>query len=83
VTTDLFYDPREGVAERWRDEGAEAVEMEAAAVLATAARKGVPAACLLAVTDDVSDGRVRMDDDRIEEVGLELGRAALRALASR
>jgi len=82
VTTDLFYDPRADLPGRWRDQGAEAIEMEAAAVLAAAARHGVAAACLLAVTDQLADGRVRMDQERIEEVGVELGRTALEALAA-
>ena len=81
VTTDLFYDPREDLPDRWRDQGARAVEMEAAAVLATAARRGVPAACLLAVTDQLSNGRVRMDQDGIEAIGIELGRTGLKALS--
>jgi purine-nucleoside phosphorylase len=55
--------------------------METAAVLAVAARHGARAACLLAVTDQLSDGRTRMDDERIEEIGVELGEVALRALA--
>ena len=38
VTTDLFYDPRPGLEDAWREAGALAVEMEAAAVLAAAAR---------------------------------------------
>jgi DeoD family purine-nucleoside phosphorylase len=82
VTTDLFYDPREELPGEWRAAGAQAIEMETAAVLAVAARHGVRAACLLAVTDQLSNGRVRMDQEGIEEVGLELGRAALRALGS-
>ena len=81
VSTDLFYDPREGMHERWLESGALAIEMEAAAVLAVARRHGVRAACLLAVTDQLTGGRVRMEQERIEEVGVELGRAALEALA--
>src|SRR4051812_44305205 len=53
VSTDLFYDPREELPDRWRAGGAAAVEMEAAAVLAVAARRGVRASCLLAVTDQL------------------------------
>ena len=51
VSTDLFYDPDEGAQDEWVAAGALAVEMEAAAVFAVAARHGVPAACLLAVSD--------------------------------
>jgi DeoD family purine-nucleoside phosphorylase len=83
VTTDLFYDPREDLPDEWRAAGAQAIEMEAAAVLAVARRHGVRAACLLAVTDQLSNGRVRMDQEAIEAVGVELGRAALAALSSR
>jgi len=81
VSTDLFYDPRDDLPDRWRAAGAQAVEMEAAAILAVARRRGVRAATLLAVTDQLRDGRVRMDQDAIEAIGVELGRAALDALA--
>ena len=81
VSTDLFYDPRENLADSWRAAGAQAVEMEAAAVLSVAARHGVGAACLLAVTDQLADGRLRMEQEQIEAAGVELGRAALAALA--
>jgi DeoD family purine-nucleoside phosphorylase len=80
VTTDLFYDPREELPAEWRAAGAEAIEMEAAAVLAVAQRHGVSAACLLAVTDQLSNGRVRMEQEAIEEIGIDLGRTALAAL---
>jgi DeoD family purine-nucleoside phosphorylase len=81
VTTDLFYDPREELPAQWRAAGAEAIEMETAALFAVASRRGVAAASLLAVTDQVANGRVRMDQEQIEEVGIELGRTALAALA--
>jgi DeoD family purine-nucleoside phosphorylase len=81
VSTDLFYDPRPEVHGRWVEAGAQAIEMEAAAVLAAAARRGTRAACVLAVTDELADRRIRMDQERIEEVGVELGRTALAALA--
>lgn len=82
VSTDLFYDPREDLPARWVDAGAQAVEMEAATVLSVAGRRGVRAACLLAVTDQLADGRVRMDQEQIDEIGVELGRVALAALAA-
>src|SRR4051812_42656253 len=77
VSTDLFYDPRPEIHGQWVEAGAQAIEMEAAAVLAVAARREVRGACLLAVTDELADGRVRMDQERIEEIGVELGRVAL------
>jgi DeoD family purine-nucleoside phosphorylase len=81
VSTDLFYDPRADVHERWVQAGAEAIEMEAAAVLSVALRHGARAGCVLAVTDELANGRVRMGQERIDEVGVELGRVGLAALA--
>jgi DeoD family purine-nucleoside phosphorylase len=81
VTTDLFYDPDESRPDEWVAAGAVAVEMEAAAVLAVAARHGVPAACLLAVSDTLVAGRERLDEAALARVGEDLGRAALAALA--
>jgi DeoD family purine-nucleoside phosphorylase len=81
VTTDLFYDPREELPGIWHAAGAKAIEMETAAILTVAQRNGIRAGCLLAVTDQLADGRVRMDQEQIEEVGVRLGAAALNALA--
>jgi len=81
VTTDLFYDPREELPGRWVAAGAQAIEMETAAVFAVAGRRGVRAASLLAVTDQLANGRVRMEQEAIDAVGVELGRTALAALA--
>ena len=80
VSTDLFYDPDPARAERWRAAGAVAVEMEAAAVLAVARRRGLRAACLLAVSDSDPGAGERLDAQRLEQAGLRLGRAALDAL---
>jgi uridine phosphorylase len=82
VSTDLFYDDRPGLVDRWVAAGAVAVEMEAAAVLRAAERAGVAAACLLAVSDLLLPQRRRIDDERLEEAGLRLGEAALAALAA-
>jgi DeoD family purine-nucleoside phosphorylase len=68
VSTDLFYDAGEREP-GWRQAGVLAVEMEAAALFALAARRGVEAGCALIVSDLLFDGRVR------------LGRLALGALA--
>ena len=82
VSTDLFYDPRPDVEAAWRRAGAAVIEMEAAAVLATAAKRGVRAACLLLVTDVLGDGeRARLDQEALEARELALGEAALGALA--
>ena len=82
ASTDLFYDHRGGLEEEWRAAGAVAVEMEAAAVLAVAARRGVRAGCLLLVSDQVADGdRTRLGQEELEQGGVRLGEIALRALA--
>ncbi|HEX8743724.1 MAG TPA: hypothetical protein VF712_11370 [Thermoleophilaceae bacterium] len=83
VSTDLFYDPEPERLEGWRAQGAVAIEMEAAAVLAGAARHGVRAACLLMVTDELASGeRVRMEHEEIERHAARLGEVALAALGA-
>jgi hypothetical protein len=42
----------------------------------------VRAGCLLGVTDLIAGARERIDQERLEELGVELGRVALRALAA-
>jgi DeoD family purine-nucleoside phosphorylase len=83
VTADLFYDPDPTRADTWREQGAAAIEMEAAAVFAVAARHDVAAACVLLVTDLLAGGgRERMAHDEIEERAAGLGELALAALAA-
>lgn len=83
VSTDLFYDPRGEAAADWLEQGADVVEMEAAALLAVAARRGVAAAVVLAVTD-LLDGerRTRASRQQFAEIGLALGRAGWAGLAA-
>ncbi|HVP03177.1 MAG TPA: hypothetical protein VMT10_11450 [Solirubrobacteraceae bacterium] len=80
VSTDLFYDPDSTRAEAWRSAGALAVEMEAAAVLAVAARRGIRAACLLVVSDQGPGAGERIASEALETASLRLGDAALQAL---
>ena len=79
VSSDLFYDPDPGRAAAWAAEGALAVEMEAATLLAVAALRGVAAACVLAVSDVVAD-RTRIAAEELEAAEAELGRVGLAAL---
>lgn len=82
VTSDLFYDPRANVAAEWLARGATVVEMEAAAILRVAERRGVAAACVLAVTDVPSaNGSERLDADALEAIGLRVGELGYAALA--
>jgi purine-nucleoside phosphorylase len=84
ISVDLFYDPRADARERMREAGADVVEMEAAAVLATAQRRGVRAACLLLVSDLLAgDVRRRIGAAELEAAERRLGEVALGALRSR
>ena len=79
LSTDLFYAPDAAVARAGLEAGALAVDLQGAAVLAVAARRGVRAGCLLAVV------RAPEGDD-LEGAALEaaisrLGRAGAEALA--
>jgi uridine phosphorylase len=81
VSTDLFYDPRGDATDGWIEAGADVVEMEAAALLAVAQRRGVAAAVVLAVTDQLHrDARDRIAHESLEGVGLKLGEAGWAAL---
>jgi DeoD family purine-nucleoside phosphorylase len=79
VSTDLFYDRDETRHDEWA--GAVAVEMEAATVFAVAARHGLRAACVLAVSDTLVGGRQRLDEEPLARVGEELGRVGAAALS--
>jgi uridine phosphorylase len=82
VSTDVFYEERPGIEGEWTAAGAEAVEMECATLFALARRRKVRAAALLAVSDVVRGDRERLEQADVEAVGVELGRAALAALAT-
>jgi DeoD family purine-nucleoside phosphorylase len=79
VSADLFYDPDPARADRWTRAGALAVEMEAATLFAVAARHGLPAACLLIVSDIVGT-RERIGPDELLAAEETMGRVALAAL---
>jgi uridine phosphorylase len=82
VSTDLFYDPRDGAADDWVARGAAVVEMEAAALLAVARRHGIAAACALGVTDvPAGDGMRRIEAEALDALGPKLGELGYRALA--
>lgn len=81
VSTDLFYDEREGLEEAWGRAGAAAVEMEAAALFALAGRHRVPAGALLIVSDLILPTRQRIDPERLRAAEHRAGEVALRALA--
>jgi purine-nucleoside phosphorylase len=93
VSVDLFYDSgrpsgadsgRPSGADSGRPSGADAlaVEMEAAALFALGAARGVPVACILTVTDvfDAAGARTRIDDHRLLDASERMGAAAAAAL---
>ncbi|MGI8658594.1 MAG: purine-nucleoside phosphorylase [Candidatus Limnocylindria bacterium] len=55
ASVDVFYNPDDDYAQRWRDRGVLAFEMEASALFFLAARDGVQAACALTVSDVLGD----------------------------
>ena len=84
ASVDVFYNPDADYAPRWRDRGVLAFEMEASALFYLAARAGVQAACLLVVSDLLSENvsseesYVSPDElaaavDRMTEVALRVG----------
>jgi uridine phosphorylase len=84
ATSDLFYERDPARARAWVRDGALAVEMEAAALLRVGQLRGVPVACLLAVSDvfDADGTRHRLDDERLVRAGERLGRVGAAALAA-
>jgi uridine phosphorylase len=84
VSTDLFYDPREGSAAAWARDGAVAVEMEAATIFTLARRNGIAAACVLGVTDVAGpEGARRGSPQQIEQIGLHVGEIGYAGLKTR
>jgi DeoD family purine-nucleoside phosphorylase len=81
VTSDLFYDSPDGAEQRWRAQGARAVEMETATLFALAARRGLRAGSALIVSDSVLPSRRRIDADALHDAERRLGELALAALS--
>jgi uridine phosphorylase len=61
--------------------GAVAVDLTAGAVFAVAARHGVPAACVLTVSDVLVGERRRIEPEALEHAEVELGRVGAAALS--
>jgi len=91
VSTDLFYDddgarqtgPPSSRAAEWRERGAVAVEMEAAALFTLSRRLGVASACALVVSDTFEGGeRRRIEDEALAAAAERMGALAVSALGS-
>lgn len=81
VSSALFYDPREGIMQRWKARGHLAVEMEAAVLYTLGALHGIETVCLATISDlidesgaeRISDDELRLGVDRMMTVACELG----------
>jgi purine-nucleoside phosphorylase len=84
VSTDLFYDRDPDAHARWAGLGASAVELETAALLALARRRGVRAASLLVAAEvtDVDGSRRSIEAAALEQAERALGQLAARALSA-
>jgi uridine phosphorylase len=80
VSTDLFYDDRDGPLAEWVERGATAVEMEAATLFQAARINGVIAGCVLGVTDLVGQERQRISQEQLAELGVRLGEVGFEGL---
>ncbi len=70
VSSALFYDPREGMMQRWRDRGHLAVEMEAAVLYTLGAIHKIETLCLVTVSDLIAaeEGTSeRITDEELKE----------------
>jgi DeoD family purine-nucleoside phosphorylase len=84
VSTDLFYEVDGSRESRWRSAGALAVEMEAAALFAVGARRGVAVGCVLAVSDVLgASGRSRISEDALRDAVERLGVVGAGAFGAR
>jgi purine-nucleoside phosphorylase len=63
VSSDVFYDPDPGRAQRWSSRGILAVEMEAAVIFTVGALRGLEAGCLLTVSDIIVEGEFKRISD--------------------
>jgi len=84
ITTDLFYDPDGNHADPGSSPASEpalAIEMETATLFQLAARRGVEAGCVLAVSDLLGPARGRIAIAAMEAAAERIGRIAIAALA--
>lgn len=70
VSSGLFYDPRVGIMQRWKDRGHLAVEMEAAMLYTLGAMHGIETLTLATISDLISD---EQNAERISDEELRIG----------
>jgi DeoD family purine-nucleoside phosphorylase len=78
VSSDVFYDPDKGRAERWSSRGILGVEMEAAVLFTLGALRKVQAGCLLTVSDIIVEGDfTRISDEELQAAVVQMTELAL------
>jgi 5'-methylthioadenosine phosphorylase/purine-nucleoside phosphorylase len=87
VSSALFYDPREGIMQRWKERGHLAVEMEAAVLYTLGAIHDVETLCMVTISDiiaakegtseRISDEELRVGVDRMMVVACDVAIAEL------
>jgi DeoD family purine-nucleoside phosphorylase len=83
VSSDVFYDPDKGRAQRWSDRGILAVEMEAAVLFTLGALRKVRAGCLLTVSDVIVEGEFkRISDEELRAAVDQMTELALGAVTA-
>jgi DeoD family purine-nucleoside phosphorylase len=83
VSSDVFYQPDAGQAQRWSERGVLAVEMEASVLFTLGALRKVQAGCLLIVSDVFVEGEfVRISDEAMKQAVDEMTELALHTVTS-
>ena len=83
VSSDTFYDPDAGRAQRWSDRGILGVEMEAAVLFTLGALRKVRAGCLLTVSDVIVESEfVRISDEDLRAAVDQMVELALATVTS-
>jgi DeoD family purine-nucleoside phosphorylase len=83
VSSDIFYNPNEGQAQRWSDRGILAVEMEAAVLFTLGALRKIQAGCMLIVSDVIVDGEfLRISDEDMRKAVDEMTELALHVVTA-
>jgi 5'-methylthioadenosine phosphorylase/purine-nucleoside phosphorylase len=83
VSSNVFYDPDGGRAQRWSDRGILAVEMEAAMLFTLGALRRIQTGCLLTVSDIVVEGEfVRISDEEMRRAVDQMTELALATVTS-
>jgi 5'-methylthioadenosine phosphorylase/purine-nucleoside phosphorylase len=78
VSAGLFYDPREGMMQRWSDRGHIAVEMEAAMLYTLGALHKIETLCLCTISDLIVGGT---HQERISDADMKIGVDRMMAVA--